>query len=67
MPNVIGKTPEEANLILYNAGFNVKIEGAMNFSVSQGATITYQYPASGSAIRRGDVVTIKVVYTNEKE
>lgn len=67
VPNVIGKTPEEANLILYNAGFNVKIEGAMNFSVSQGATITYQYPASGSAIRRGDVVTIKVVYTNEKE
>ena len=67
VPNVIGKTPEEANLILYNSGFNIKIEGAMNFSVSQGAKITYQYPAAGSLIRRGEVVTIKIIYTNEKE
>ena len=67
VPNVIGKSPEEANLLLYNSGFNVKIEGAMNFSVNQGAKITYQYPSAGSLIKRGDIVTIKVIYTNEKE
>ncbi len=67
VPNVVGKTPEEANLILYNAGLNVKLEGAMNFSINQGASITYQYPSAGSTIRRGDVVTIKIIYTNEKE
>ncbi len=67
VPNVIGKTPEEANLILCNAGLNVKLEGAMNFSINQGASITCQYPLAGSAIKRGDVVTIKIIYTNEKE
>ncbi len=67
VPGVIGKTPEEANLILCNSGFNVKIEGAMNFSVNQGARIVSQYPAQGAYLRQGEVVTIKVIYTDEKE
>ena len=67
VPNVVGKTPEEANIILANMGFNIKIEGAMNFSVNQGAKITNQTPAAGTKIRRGDIVTIKVIYTDEKE
>ncbi len=67
VPSVIGKTPEEANELILNAGFNVKIEGAMNFSVNQGAKIVSQYPSQGALIRRGDVITIKVIYTDEKE
>ena len=67
VPNVIGLTPEEANLKLYNAGFNIEIEGAKNFSVNQGAKITYQSPSQGALLKRGDIVAIKIVYTDEKE
>ena len=67
VPNVVGKTPEEANLIISNAGFNVKIEGAMNFSANQGAIITSQFPLAGTSLSIGDVITITVTYMDKKE
>ena len=67
VPNIIGKTPEEANKAILNAGFNIKIEGSMNFSVNQGAKVVSQSPTQGTVMKRGDVVTIKIIYTDEKE
>lgn len=67
VPSVVGKTPEEANLIICNSGFNVKIEGAVNFKTSETATVVSQYPNAGAKIRRGDTITIKIIHTGEKE
>ncbi len=67
VPSVIGKTPEEANLILTNAGFNIKFEGALNFSKHNGAIVTAQYPMENEYYELGKTVTIKILYTDEKD
>ncbi len=67
VPNVIGKTPEEANLILTNAGFNIKFEGPLNFSKHNGAIVTAQYPMENEYYELGKTVTIKILYTDEKD
>ena len=67
VPNVIGKTAEEANKILANFGFNIRIEGATNFSLGQGAYVISQYPAADTSYEKGKPVTIKILYTDEKD
>ncbi len=67
VPNVIGKTPEVANLILTNAGFNIKFEGSLNFSKHNGAIVTAQYPMENEYYEFGKTVTIKILYTDEKD
>ncbi|MBQ4510862.1 MAG: PASTA domain-containing protein [Clostridia bacterium] len=67
VPNVIGKTPEEANKILINAGFNIKLEVSLNLSKHSGATIISQYPVANEYYELGKPVTIKILYTDEKD
>ncbi len=67
VPNVVGKTAEEANKILASYGFNVKIEGATNFAVGQGAFVTSQFPMADTSYEKGEVVTITILYTDEKD
>ena len=67
VPNVVGKTPEEANKILANQGFNIRIEGATNFSIGQGAYVTAQYPMADTYYEKGGAVTITILYTDEKD
>ena len=67
VPNVVGKSPEAANIMLINAGLNVKIEGATNFKYGQGATVVYQSYDEGAVLARGAVVTIKILYTEDTE
>ncbi len=67
VPSVIGKTPEEANKILINCGFNIKIEGALNFSCGKGAKVVSQYPVANTFYEKGEVVTITILYTDEKD
>ena len=67
IPNVIGKTPEEANKILLNAGFNVKINGFCNVSKSKNAKVVKQYPEYGGALEKGEIITIEVLYTDETD
>lgn len=67
VPNVIGKTVEEANEILLEKGFNVKIEGASNFKYGQGAIVVSQNYAEGTSLSKGTIVTIKVLFTDEKD
>ena len=67
VPNVIGKSAEEANKILSSYGFNIKIEGSDNFSVGQGANVVSQYPMANTYYEKGGVVTIKILYTDEKD
>ena len=67
VPNVIGKKAEEANQILASCGFNIKIEGTTNFTVGQSAYVTSQYPQANTSYTKGGVVTIKILYTDEKD
>lgn len=67
VPNVIGKSPEEANAILVNSGFNVKIEGTTNFKYGQGALVVSQSYEEGAILEKGAVITIKILYTEDKD
>ena len=67
VPNVIGKTAEEATEILLNAGFNIKISGALNYKKGQGARITTQYPQSDTVLKRGDIVTVEILFDEDKD
>ena len=67
VPNIIGKSAEEANEILIKSGFNVNIEGASNFKYGQGAIVVSQSYSEGVILEKGTVITIKVLFLDEKE
>ena len=67
VPNVVGKTPEQANTILINSGLNIKIIGNTNFKYGQGAKVVYQDYSEGTILPKGTVITIKVLYTEDKD
>lgn len=67
VPSVVGMNAEKANSLLINNGFNIEIEGAMNFYVGSEATVVEQYPASGTSLKIGDVVKIKILFTDDEE
>ena len=67
VPNVVGKTPEEANKILTNSGFNIKFIGAENFKYGQGATVVWQEYSEGERLNKGTVITVKILYTVDKD
>ncbi len=67
IPSVLGKSAEEANLILTNSGLNLKINGATNFAVGNSAIVTSQYPEAGIYVPKGTVVEIKIIFTDEEE
>lgn len=65
VPNVVGKTPEEANKILVNAGFNVKIVG--NYNNSNTTKVVAQFPYGGTIAQKGEIITIEVLCFDENE
>lgn len=67
VPSVVGKSAAEANKIIANAGFNIKIDGALNFKYGQGAKVVSQYPAAGCELVRGETITIKIIFTDEAD
>ena len=58
VPNVVGKTAEEANKLIINENLNIRIEGAANFASGGGATVISQVPAAGETVPAGTVVTL---------
>ena len=67
VPLVVGKSAEEANKILVNCGFNVKIEGALDYKYGQAAVVTWQSAEAEERLPRGEIITIKVLFVNEKD
>lgn len=67
IPNVVGKTAEEANFILTNSGLNIRINGATNFVFGNSAIVSYQYPLANTSVSKGTVVEIKIIFTDEEE
>ncbi|MDP1794774.1 MAG: Stk1 family PASTA domain-containing Ser/Thr kinase [Acidimicrobiales bacterium] len=59
VPNVVGKTEDDAADLLNNAGFKVKRVKANSANVDKGDVIS-QDPAGGSDAAKGDTITITV-------
>ena len=66
VPNVIGITVESANDILVNSGFNVKIEGPYNYKIGQKAFVVYQSHTAEEYLKKGSIITIKILYMDEE-
>ena len=67
VPNLINMSPEEANKALVDSKLNVKINGAMNFSIGQGAKVVSQSHSPGEIVPCAEVITINIIYTDDKE
>ncbi|MBQ3040821.1 MAG: PASTA domain-containing protein [Clostridia bacterium] len=67
VPDLTNKTPEQANKELLDAKLNIKINGAMNFSVGQGAKVVSQSHLPGTVLPCGEVVTITIIFTDDKD
>ncbi len=64
VPSVIDRTATVANTTLVNAGFNIKVEGALNYDVGTGAKVVAQYPPAGELLPKGSVVTVEFRHTD---
>jgi len=64
VPDVVGMVATFANTTLTNKGFNIRIEGAMNFEEGVGARVVSQYPAAGTLLPKGSVVTVQFRHTD---
>ncbi len=64
VPDVLGQTASVVNRTLTNAGFNIKIDGAMNFDEGVGAKAVSQTPAAGELVPKGTVVTVEFRHTD---
>lgn len=67
VPSVIGKSAEEANSMLINSGFNVKIEGATNYEYGNEAKVVAQEYEEGKVLPRGSVITVKILFLDDKD
>ena len=67
VPNLVGKTAMEANVIISNNKLNVKITGSKNFANGSNVKVISQYPSAGEQIKVGEVVTITLMHMDEKE
>ena len=64
VPNVIGQSATVANTTLTNAGFNIKLEGALNFDQGVGAKVISQSSPEGTVLPKGSVITIELRHTD---
>lgn len=63
VPNVCSYTATDANILLTNAGLNMKVSGATD--TGQGAAVVgSQSPEAGSRVKRGSVVTVEFKFAN---
>jgi len=61
VPDLNGYFASDANIILVNAGLNMKVTGGS--MASYGALVGTQSPAAGTKVPRGSVVTVEFNYT----
>lgn len=63
VPDVKGRTATDANIILTNAGLNMKVFGASD--TGQGAAVvSNQSPAAGTEVDRGSAVSVEFSFSN---
>lgn len=64
VPSVIDMYATLANRTLVGQGFNIKIDGALNYEEGIGARVVSQKPVAGTLVPKGSVVTIKLRHTD---
>lgn len=67
VPSLMGKTAEEANKMIINAGLNIRIEGGKDFVFGKKATVVEQSIMEGKSVPVGTIVTIKIMFTDEED
>ncbi len=63
VPNVVGKTATQANVLLTNSGLNMKVSGA-SASGKGTAVVGTQQPAAGTKVKRGSAVTVEFSFAD---
>lgn len=63
VPSVVGYSIKEANILLSNAGLNVKIEGALSENCTT-LTVTSQNLPLGARVKKGSVITLTLLGTD---
>lgn len=58
VPELLGKSAAEANSLLLSAGLNIRIEGALNYKLDNGAQVIAVSHAAGEYVAPGSVVTV---------
>jgi stage V sporulation protein D (sporulation-specific penicillin-binding protein) len=67
VPNVVGMSASAANKVLINAGLNISIKGSSNHGTGSGPEVIEQFPAAGTSVSKGDVVTVTFRYLDITE
>lgn len=67
VPSLLGKTGAEANRLLTDAGLNVRFTGAKNHAFSAGAAVSEQSLPPGTRVKRGTVVTVRLLFPGSTE
>lgn len=67
VPDLLGKSAAEANALLLSAGLNIRIEGAKNYTLGEGATVVAVSHRKGETLPRGSVVTVTFRYLGADE
>ena len=67
MPDLLGKTPAKANQEILSLGLNLKLLGVTNYTIGHGATVTRQSIAAGTRIKKGTVVELMLLYTDNED
>ena len=62
VPDVVGKSPIDANKLVVNSGLNISVSGAV---AAKNAYAVKQYPEAGSTVPEGTVVTIEFLHMDE--
>lgn len=64
VPDIVGLTATAANQKLVSAGFNICVEGSVNYRSGSEAVAIAQVPAAGTPGTRGDIVTVTFRFTD---
>ena len=62
VPDVVGMTASAANKVLINAGLNISVKGSSNHGAGAGPEVIEQFPAAGTIVGKGDVITVTFRY-----
>lgn len=63
VPSLVGMSIKEANTLLINLGFNIKVQGGISESCNT-LTVTSQNLPVGAKVKKGSVITIGVLGTD---
>ena len=67
VPDLLGKSGQEASRLLTDAGLNLLAEGAIKYDIGEGATVVAVSYEAGAQVPRGTVITITLRYLDGDE